>query len=277
MKKLFVLFLLVSLVPFTVGCSLFGDDDDDYTPVATTRLTSTATLPATAGSNLKAAAVAASKFKGFTMSLNGVTLTAETEEVSGTNYIVTFSRNATTSELELAKQGVVPVIIKKSDATTLVSVYLNTANLTTTAPLAVTVAGDSTTGFSTTGATVGGTAVQAIASTNIVNISSISNTSGVKPTFTAVFDKNLFGTDFSTLPTGWTFDVEVRKAGGTYVDASSSDFTYSYTAANSTLSATLANKSLTVGQSYEIVIRNLTNGTTYVAAKSYTFTAAAAQ
>jgi len=26
MKKLFVLFLLVSLIPFAVGCSLFGDD-----------------------------------------------------------------------------------------------------------------------------------------------------------------------------------------------------------------------------------------------------------
>lgn len=32
MKKLFVLFLLVALVPFTVGCGLFGDNDDT-TPV----------------------------------------------------------------------------------------------------------------------------------------------------------------------------------------------------------------------------------------------------
>jgi hypothetical protein len=33
MKKLFVLFLLVALVPFTVGCGLFGDNDDT-TPVS---------------------------------------------------------------------------------------------------------------------------------------------------------------------------------------------------------------------------------------------------
>ncbi len=32
MKKLFVLFLLVALVPFTVGCGLFGDNDDT-TPI----------------------------------------------------------------------------------------------------------------------------------------------------------------------------------------------------------------------------------------------------
>lgn len=43
MKKLFVLFLLVALVPFSIGC--WGDDDDD-TVLATKTLSLTKTLPA---------------------------------------------------------------------------------------------------------------------------------------------------------------------------------------------------------------------------------------
>ncbi|MDD3146696.1 MAG: hypothetical protein PHD82_05295 [Candidatus Riflebacteria bacterium] len=45
MKKLFVLFLLVALVPFTVGCGLFGDNDDT-SPITTATLTLSRLFPA---------------------------------------------------------------------------------------------------------------------------------------------------------------------------------------------------------------------------------------
>jgi hypothetical protein len=48
MKKLFVIFLLVSLVPFTVGCNGLWDFDDDDDPVAMKTLTSKVTFPAAA-------------------------------------------------------------------------------------------------------------------------------------------------------------------------------------------------------------------------------------
>lgn len=58
MKKLFVLFLLVSLVPFMVGCSLFGDDGDDG-EIAMTTLTTSVNLPnlLVAPANMRAAKV----------------------------------------------------------------------------------------------------------------------------------------------------------------------------------------------------------------------------
>lgn len=46
MRKLFVLFLLVALVPFTVGCNGLWDFDDDTDPVATTLVKLSRTIPA---------------------------------------------------------------------------------------------------------------------------------------------------------------------------------------------------------------------------------------
>lgn len=57
MKKLFVLFLLVALVPFTVGCGLFGDNDDT-TPITTNELVLSNLFPAdTFSGSLRAATV----------------------------------------------------------------------------------------------------------------------------------------------------------------------------------------------------------------------------
>jgi hypothetical protein len=72
MKKLFVIFLLVSLVPFTVGCNGLWDFDDDDDPVATKTLTAKTILPSStisAGTNIRAA----TSYNGLTMTINGIT------------------------------------------------------------------------------------------------------------------------------------------------------------------------------------------------------------
>jgi len=72
MKKLFVLFLLVALVPFSVGCSLWGGDDDavTYPPVAKLVITPAAGIP-----NLLAAVPAeGDTYYGWYAMLNGVKL-----------------------------------------------------------------------------------------------------------------------------------------------------------------------------------------------------------
>ncbi len=59
MKKLFALFLLVALVPFTVGCGLFGDNDDT-SPITTSTLTLARLFPAgtLGGGSLRGATIA---------------------------------------------------------------------------------------------------------------------------------------------------------------------------------------------------------------------------
>lgn len=274
MKKLFVILLLVALVPFTIGCSLFGDDDDSST-ASITKLTASAVLPAVASPSIRAAGVvAASKFKNFTMTINNnVVLTAETEEEKTPGvWTVTFGKIVTTEELAAAQQGLVPVVITSAAGTTIVNTYVNTVSVTPTAPIAITVTG--TTGsFTVTAVTVGGTTTPVVVSPATV---AITNSTGVKPTFTAVFSSDIFGTDFTTLPSTVSFDVEVRKAGGTFIDASSTDFSYSYIATTKTLTAILTGKTLTAGQSYEVVVRSMkVSNVEKVVAKTYTFTVVA--
>lgn len=88
MKKMFILFLLVALVPFAVGCFGGGDDNNvlDYTTV-----TKTVNMPATvvAGASLRAAV----SFSNFVLYLNGnkLTATGATLNADGLTYAVTFS------------------------------------------------------------------------------------------------------------------------------------------------------------------------------------------
>jgi len=58
MKKLFVLFLLVALVPFTVGCGLFGDNDDTSTIEFSALTMSQRFAPGGFGGSLRGAAIA---------------------------------------------------------------------------------------------------------------------------------------------------------------------------------------------------------------------------
>ncbi len=91
MKKLFVLFLLVALVPFTVGCGLFGDNEDT-TPVNIAKLKASVTMPGSlAGKSLRAVKVAPDKFLGFKILVGAVTLNAVAEEDIGSgNWLVDF-------------------------------------------------------------------------------------------------------------------------------------------------------------------------------------------
>jgi hypothetical protein len=76
MRKLFVLFLLISLVPFTVGCNGLWDFDDDNDPVAMKTITKNVKLPSSvvSGANLRAAVGYNSLelwFNGVKMSVSG--------------------------------------------------------------------------------------------------------------------------------------------------------------------------------------------------------------
>ena len=88
MKKMFILFLLVALIPFGVGCFGGGSDNDvlDYTTI-----TKTVNMPATvvAGASLRAAV----SYSNFFLYLNGnkLTATAATLNADGVSYDVTFS------------------------------------------------------------------------------------------------------------------------------------------------------------------------------------------
>lgn len=91
MKKLFVLFLLVALVPFTVGCGLFGDNEDT-TPVNIAKLKASVTMPDNlAGNSLRAVKVAPDKFRGFKILVGAVTLNVVAEEdLRNGNWLVDF-------------------------------------------------------------------------------------------------------------------------------------------------------------------------------------------
>ena len=111
MKKLFVLFLLVALVPFAVGCFGGGDDDSvlDYTTVS-----KVVNMPATVvsgGESLRAAV----SFKKFAMYLNAHKLTATKAVINsnGVTYDVTFSvaLPSTTVSSELVGKEVAAKIV----------------------------------------------------------------------------------------------------------------------------------------------------------------------
>lgn len=87
MKKMMILFLMVALVPFAVGC--FGGGDDDSV-LDSTLITKTVILPGSvvADASLRAAV----SFSNFALYLNGNKLTATNcEPVGDGTYKVTFS------------------------------------------------------------------------------------------------------------------------------------------------------------------------------------------
>jgi hypothetical protein len=87
MKKLFVIFLLVSLIPFTVGCNGLWDFDDDDDPVSTTKFTMSRILPA----GTFAVRPSTAYVQDLTFYVNGITMTYLTHEVNDDGTIkVTF-------------------------------------------------------------------------------------------------------------------------------------------------------------------------------------------
>ncbi len=281
MKKLFVLFLLAALVPFTVGCGLFGDNDDT-TPVNLTRLSASATLPVSAASNLRGAAVAANTFRNFVMTINGVELVAETEENVGRgNYTVNFGAIVSNQQAQLARAGRVPVLIKatRTSATPIIQILVETTSLVNQS-LNVAVTG--TPGnYTVSDATIGETTLDRIVIAadkilaKIVNVTPVN--SGLQPSFDVTFDNDIFGVDFTDISqvSGAIIDVKARRAGGEYLDANAEDFNYSYNKTTKKLTVALVDKTLTAGRTYEVAVRTINYNGNYVAAYVYTFTATA--
>jgi len=110
MKKLFVLFLLVALVPFSVGCSLWGGDDDavTYPPILTAKVV----VPA-AGLSLRGASVAGTDYSAYTITLNGVTLPATSYEVvsGSSNVEITFSSIVSQADKDSVEKATLPVTV----------------------------------------------------------------------------------------------------------------------------------------------------------------------
>ncbi|HNX74987.1 MAG TPA: hypothetical protein PLM07_05505 [Candidatus Rifleibacterium sp.] len=262
MKKLFVLFLLVALVPFSIGC--FGSDSDD-TPLDIAKLSASAVLPASAGANLRAAAVAASKFKNVTMTIGEgefkQILTAETEEDNGDGtYKVTFGKVVTSAQYNAATTGILPVTITKNDGTT-VSFAVDFSTLSPSAPLAVVV---------TAAGGVTSSVGKVYTANEFVTVKSITGTTNtLKPTFTVVFSG-----DIGSIDNPKTFDVKVTSE-TTTAATSASDFVTSYDVSKKTMTVTLKDKSLTDGKTYTVTINKIVSSTDIlVTSTSHKFTIA---
>lgn len=257
MKKLFVLFLLVALVPFSIGC--FGGDDDEA-PLDIAKLTASASLPKAAGDglNLRGAAVAANHFKNVKMQIGDVVLDAVTEDTTdnGVTYTVTFEKDVTTAQKTAATTGVVPVIITPADTTKPTIKFAVDYNSITTA-LNVTVAADNTVSLPA--------GVVSYPGVKVVSITESKNT--LTPEFTVVFDG-----DIKSIDTPFAFDIKVT-SGTTSVAASIDDFNASYNVNNKTMTVSLKNKTLTDGKEYKVTINKLiSKEKIYVIPTTHTFT-----
>lgn len=110
MKKLFALFLLVALVPFTVGCGLFGDNDDT-SPITTSTLTLARLFPAGSFSgSLRGATTIALNYSDLFMMV----------EVKGTKIKLSYKKHTNKAagvEVEFAAP-VLPSVIEEVKGTT---------------------------------------------------------------------------------------------------------------------------------------------------------------
>jgi hypothetical protein len=150
MRKLFVLFLLVSLVPFTVGCNGLWDFDDDDDPVAMKTLTSKVSFPAatvSAGANIRAAVA----YTGLELVINGVRFKPSSavyndnttpDDVTDDTVEVTFTATVPVNQVPTGSQ----TMKVTSGTTTLVEA---TINLGATSPDSITISVTST-GVTTT-------------------------------------------------------------------------------------------------------------------------------
>ena len=258
MKKLFVLFLLVALVPFSIGC--FGSDSDD-TPIDVAKLSASATLPKAAGDglNLRGAAVPASHFKNVKMKIGDVVLDAVTEDTTdgGLNYTVVFEKIVTTAQKTAATTGVVPVVITKADKTE-IKFAIDYSSVSATTGLSVTVATDNS-------VSVPAGIVSYPGFVKVTSITESKNT--LTPSFTVVFDG-----DIQSIDSPNAFDIKVT-SGTTSVAAALADFNSSYDVTSKTMTVSLKNKTLTDGKTYTVTINKLISKEKIVVVPTtYTFT-----
>lgn len=280
MKKLFVLFLLVALVPFTVGCSLWGHDEDlDVLPVT---ITAKAVVPAAGLSALRAAAVSVvgTAYENYTLTVGTQVLNAYMYETVGTNVEITFRAEVTSAQKAAfeAQTGVVNVTLSDGVKTETASV-----NMTTAGTITVTVTVDAVTGNTEiSGVAVNGTAVadENIATGGTYSITSVTvggNTLGstaatyatatvLFPAFTVTFPDAVTAADV-TVANG--LSITTKNAAGVTVAIAADDFTVAQGTANTiivTVKDQAEPKRLNNGTVYSVTINSLKNADKLLAA-----------
>lgn len=266
MKKLFILFLLISLVPFTVGC--WNDDDDDQ--VSTSNVLLNQALPA-------ANFAAASSIADLTKLTYELTIGTETHvfyylshKLEGTNIIITFYKPVVSTAVSAfvssisGKTGDVAVKyagtqISKETGKTLPTMTATEATNTTgvTVPVVFTTVTVPATGTGIVN-TYSVTNVQVNGANISQNAAAPSNVSGTTPTFTVNFS---LGAD--TLPTDITtvtFSVTVKNetSGKSYTLTSADGLTIGRASDSSVTIAVKStnslNEVLVVGTKYSVAI-----------------------
>lgn len=307
MKKLFVLFLLVALVPFSVGCSLWGNDEDtdvlDYAKASVK-----AKLPASivAPTSLRGAV----SYTTLAMTINGIPFT-----VSGTptlnddgSYTVTFtSANLTAAERNTLTSTSTTAVITSDvtgSAVPLVSFPVTLGSETGT-EFTVTIAADGTITVVSNEGTVGTITKGTFDDKYDMNVTKVTTIVGaetkeltnavgtaielaagnVTPTFAVTYDN-----DIATLTNvTWKIDVTHVTDAGVTVKAYSLDssvaadkalFTTNNDAASDTVNITVvaaaAPKNLEAGNIYKVKLtatnlKNTDGGLAAVDGKEYFF------
>jgi hypothetical protein len=137
MRKLFVLFLLVALVPFTVGCNGLWDFDDDDDPVLVKAATSVVKPVVTVSSAIAAGLRASFDAWSIVMSIGGQDYYPVDVQVSGSNTIITYPEiDVTSLFVGDATSTTVPAIITINGEP--VNVSLTASKLSTSSTKAVT-------------------------------------------------------------------------------------------------------------------------------------------
>lgn len=118
MKKLFVLFLLVALVPFTVGCSLFGSNyDDPEVPPTFKTASAKAVIPGALLPSIRAAAInEGDDFYGWKIIKNDIVLTAfdSTDNGDGTFTVQFKNDKLTQAQADTANAEVFTLTIENN-------------------------------------------------------------------------------------------------------------------------------------------------------------------
>ncbi|MBU1107571.1 MAG: hypothetical protein KKB51_12950 [Candidatus Riflebacteria bacterium] len=281
MKKLFVLFLLVSLVPFTVGCSLWGGDDEAVT--YPTFLTATVMVPAAGVANLRGVSYA--DFSMYKLTLNGIVLAVdEAASVFTTDPVkLVFKALATQAQVDSVQKSTVPftavlsngtgttttLTINPSANTGVLVVEVNTAGVVT----GLTVGGVDVSeyvgvGTFTVSAKFGATDLGTSATTNVTVVNTLT------PTFIVELPDAITVTN-GELPAGNGLSITTKNAAGVTVAITAADFTIAQgDAANRitvTVKAQAEPKALNNGTTYSVKINNLKNAGKVVVPATFYF------
>lgn len=281
MKKLFVLFLLVALVPFTVGCSLWGSDDDDNVGYPTF-LTATVKVPAAGVANLRAASYA--DFSSYTLTLNGIVLSVDEASSVFTTDPVTlvFKALATQAQINSVQSSTVPfTAVLSNGAGSSTTLTINPSGATGAVSITVNATGD------VTSILVGTTDVINYVGEGTFTITSVklgeevlpttstatpATAASLLPVFTVTLPANIDATADLVAVNG--LNVTATNAAGNAVVLAATDFTVAQAAANSftvTVKPLAEPKVLTNGTTYKVTIKNLKNDGKVVVPTTYYF------